>query len=144
MLGEPIKLQWNSPYLLLIQRRTNGGKLEKILASVTSKGGHVFHGRKLLGENGIDFAPKEYWMGNSPDCAMDFCANGLIKWDVFDRQLTTIEGLKRVATEVWRNLDQTKIQNAFKSLYGRVKMMVECGGHHIEHNLKQKQYRKSS
>ena len=85
---------------------------------------------------GIDFVPKAHWMGNSPDCAiMDFYVNGLFKWVLFDRQPTTIEGLKRVATEVWRNLDQTKIQNAFKSWYGRVKMMVECGGHHIELNL---------
>ena len=89
---------------------------------------------------GTDFVPKEHWMGNSPDCAIiDFCANGFFKWALFDRQPTTIEGLKRVATEVWRNLDQTKIQNAFKSWYGRVGMMTECGGHHIEHNLKQKQ-----
>ena len=79
---------------------------------------------------GIDFIPKE--MSKAPDCAiMDFCVNGLFKWELFDRQPTTIDGLKRVATEMWHNLDQVKIQNAFKSWYGR-------GGYQIEHILKQK------
>ena len=88
---------------------------------------------------GIDFIPKEDWMSNAPDCAiMDFCVNGLFKWELFDRQPTTIDGLKRVATEVWHNLDQVTIQNAFKSQYGRVKTMTECGGYQIEHILKQK------
>ena len=74
---------------------------------------------------GIDFIPKEDWMSNTSDCAiMDFCVNGLFKWELFDRQPTTIDGLKRVATEVWHNLDQVKIQNAFKSWYGRVKTMM--------------------
>ena len=45
VLAAPNNLQWNSPYLLSVQRRRNGGKLEEILASVASKGRHVFHGR---------------------------------------------------------------------------------------------------
>ena len=39
---------------------------------------------------------------------------------------------------MWHNLDQVKIQNAFKSWYGRVKTMTERGGYQIEHILKQK------
>ena len=41
--------------------------------------------QKWLKYSGIDFVPKEHWMGNSPDCAlMDFCVNGLFKWALFD------------------------------------------------------------
>ena len=52
--------------------------------------------QKFLRESGINFIPKEHWMGNSPDLAiMDFCVNGMFKWELFDRQPTTLEGLKR-------------------------------------------------
>ena len=31
--------------------------------------------------------------------------NGMFKWELFDRQPTTLEGLKKVMTSVWDNLD---------------------------------------
>ena len=60
----------------------------------------------LLGNTEIDFIPPAKWM----DLAlMDFCVNGIFKWAIFDRQPTTIEGLKRLAREAWSNLDMAKI-----------------------------------
>ena len=95
--------------------------------------------QKWLKDNGIDFVSKEDWMCNSPDCAlMHFCVNELFKWALFDRQPTTIDGLKRVATEVWQNLDQEKIKKAFRSWPNRIVSMIRGGGHNFEHNLKNK------
>ena len=75
-------------------------------------------------------------MGNSPDLAlMDFCVNGIFKWELFDRQPKTLDGLKRVAREVWHNLDQETIRNAFRSWYSRVEMMIKNHGYHIEQLL---------
>ena len=96
---------------------------------------NMFHGRKCrpvfhqdnapahaandtqewLKNSGVDFIPKTYYMGNSPDLAiMDFCVNGMFKWEIFDRQPTTLQGLKRVMTAVWKQLGQKKIQEAFR------------------------------
>ena len=51
-----------------------------------------------LQNTGIEFIPKAKWMENSPDLAlMDFCVNGIFKWDLFDRQPKTIDGLKHFA-----------------------------------------------
>ena len=75
-------------------------------------------------------------MGNAPNCAiMEFCVNGMFKWELFDRQPTTLEGLKKVMISVWDNLDQTKIQKAFRGWSKRVEVMTKGGGHHIEHKL---------
>ena len=84
----------------------------------------------------FDYIPKELWMGNSPDMAlMDFCVNGYFKQQLFDRHPTTLAGLKRVAVEVWEGLDQGVIQRGFQSWVGRVQMMVDNYGHHVEHKL---------
>ena len=48
---------------------------------------------------------------------------------------TTLAGLKRVAVEVWEGLDQGVIQRGFQSWVGRVQMMVDNYGHHVEHKL---------
>ena len=75
-------------------------------------------------------------MGNSPDLAiMDFCVNGMFKWELFDRQPTTLEGLKKVIISVWDNLDQERIQKAFRGWSKRVEIMIKSGGHHTEHKL---------
>ena len=90
----------------------------------------------FLQNTGIDFIPPTKWMGNSPDLAlMDFCVNGIFKWELFDRQPKTLDGLKRVAREVWHNLDQETIRNAFRSWYSRVEMMIKNHGYHIEQLL---------
>ena len=75
-------------------------------------------------------------MGNSPDMAlMDFYVNGYFKQQLFDRHPTALAGLKRVAVEVWEGLDQGVIQRGFQSWVGRVQMMVDNYGHHVEHKL---------
>ena len=75
-------------------------------------------------------------MGNSPDMVlMDFCVNGHFKQQLFDRHPTTLAGLKRVAVEVWEGLEQGVIQTGFQSWVGRVQMMVDNYGHHVEHKL---------
>ena len=71
------------------------------------------------------------------------CNNGLIRqWDVqvgastdFDRQPTTLEGLKKVMTSVWDNLVQAVVQKAFRGWSKRIEMMIKGGEHHIEHKL---------
>ena len=55
---------------------------------------------------------------------MDFFVNGMFKWELFDRQPTTLEGLKKVMTSVWDNLDQAVIQKAFRGWSKRIEMMV--------------------
>lgn len=92
--------------------------------------------QEWLRNSGIKFIPKEHWMGNAPDCAiMDFFVNGMFKWELFDRQPTTLEGLKKVMTSVWDNLDQAVIQKAFRGWSKRIEMMTKGGGHHIEVDL---------
>ena len=92
--------------------------------------------QKWLENSGIKFIPAKHWMGNSPDLApMDYCVNGIFKWALFDREANTITGLKRVMKSVWSKLSQETINNALKSWQERVRLMIELGGHHIEHRL---------
>lgn len=75
-------------------------------------------------------------MGNSPDLApMDYAINGIFKWALFDHEASTIAGLKRVMTSVWLALDQRVITKSLLCWQNRVEMMIEGGGHHIEHKL---------
>lgn len=92
--------------------------------------------QKFLESQAIKFIPKEDWMGNSPDLSpMDYCVNGIFKWELFSRAPTTVVGLKRVMTSVWDNLDQKKIKLALRHWPDRVNLMPEKSGGHIEHVL---------
>ena len=68
---------------------------------------------------------------------MDFCVNGIFKWALFDKQADSIVGLKRVMKSVWSKLSQTIIDNALQSWQNRVSLMIERGGLHIEHRLRE-------
>ena len=66
---------------------------------------------------------------------MDYCVNGIFKWELFNGAPTTIEGLKQVMTQVWDNLDQVKIKNALRRWPERSELMISRRGYHIEHVL---------
>jgi hypothetical protein len=89
-----------------------------------------------LKNSGIKFIPKEHWMGNSPDLApMDYAINGIFKWALFDHEANTILGLKRVMTSVWSEISLEVICNSLRCWQDRVQMMINSGGHHIEHKI---------
>ena len=88
---------------------------------------------------GVKFIPQENWMANSPDLApMDYCVNGIFKWNLFDRQPSTLSGLKKIMTSVWNNLSQDVINRALSSWQDRVNLMIKCRGFQIEHLLDRK------
>ena len=89
-----------------------------------------------LKSQSVRFIPKEDWMGNSPDMApMDYCVNGIFKWELFDHAPSTVKGLKRIMTSVWNSLDQDVIKRALRSWPDRVKLMLKKSGGHVEHIL---------
>lgn len=95
--------------------------------------------QKYLLESGIKFIPAEQWMGNSPDLApMDYAINGKFKWNLFDREANTLNGLKRVMTAVWSEIPLDFIQKTLLAWPKRVELMIERGGLQIEHVLKGK------
>ena len=131
--------------------------IEKLLKPVVEKDAHrmfdrrkwkpVFHQdnapahaarktQQFLRESWIDFIPKEDWAGNQPDLAiMDFFVFGRLKQLLYARRPTTIAGLKRVAIDVWNQLDQKEIKRAFDSWADRVYFVIESDGYHTELNL---------
>ena len=119
-----------------IPRLYSGRKYKPMLHQDSAPAHKAKKTQDWLRNSGIDFIPQEKWLGNSPDLAsMDYCVNGIFKWKLFDRQPTTIEGLKRVMTKVWENLDQEKVVNALRAWPNRVQMMIDSHGNHVEHKL---------
>lgn len=65
---------------------------------------------------GMRFIPKKDWLGSWPDMApMDYCVNDVLNWALFYKAPTTLLGLKRVITSVWKEVYQEKINAALKS-----------------------------
>jgi inhibitor of nuclear factor kappa-B kinase subunit alpha len=86
---------------------------------------------------GKKFIPKEDWLRNSPDVApMDYGVNGDFKRRLWRHKVHTVTGLKRVMTTEWKKTSIPFIRKTLASWPGRVKMIEENKGYHIEHKRK--------
>jgi methylphosphotriester-DNA--protein-cysteine methyltransferase len=113
------------------------GEEHKVVLHFDSAGSHTTpEVYAWLDERNVKYIRKEEWLSNSPDLSpMDFGPNGIFKQILFGKKATGLDGLKRVARQVWAGFPLATCVNTMKSWPGRVKKMIESQGFQIE-NLK--------
>ena len=93
-------------------------------------------GRKTLAflrSQKIRFFPPEKWLPNSPDIApCDYFLWGHLKFQVFKRKVTTIEGIKRVIKEELYKIPQEMINNSLESWPRKIRECYGANGGHIK------------
>lgn len=92
---------------------------------------------KLTESSKVTFISKEDIPVKSPDASpLDFFGFGYLKQKLGVRNPKTLDGLRRAASEVWREIDAKMILNVFDSWHRRLLQIEYREGNHIENTKK--------
>ena len=103
-------------------------------SSHTARSSQSFYARKAE-ETGIRVIPFSSIPVKSPDASpMDYCGFGLLKQALARRRPRTLQGLRKVATAVWRDIPLPILRSSLLQWKLRCRAIVRARGRHIEHN----------
>lgn len=93
--------------------------------------------KSLADDHQITFIDKEDIPIKSPDASpLDFFGFGHLKHQLKSRRPTIIQGLRKIASRLWMEIDSELIKKVFDSWHRRLLQIEYKSGHHIEHTKK--------
>ena len=82
------------------------------------------------------FIPPDLWPANSPDLnPVDYRIWSVVQQRVYQSRVHDTDELKQCVQQVWRNVDQSIIDNAIGQWHKRLRACVQANGGHFEHML---------
>lgn len=88
---------------------------------------------KLSEELGITYINNEDIPVKTPDGSpLDFYGFGFLKQELSKRRATTLDGVWKVAKEVWSTIDRAQIKKVYGSWKRRLRLIAAKNGEHIE------------
>jgi len=91
---------------------------------------------RLLEQAMPAFIPPDLWPADSPDLNLvDYRIWSVIQQRVYQSQMHDTDRLKQRLQQVWRNVDQSIINNAIDEWCKHLRACVQANGRHFEHML---------